>query len=416
VADLNIGLDVYLSGNLVGALSPVGDGYSFSYLPELIGDESAAPLSRSLPLRAEPYGPVETAAYIEGLLPQGEQRWTLAAELGVNVNDGYALIAELGRDCPGAVVFVHEEEEVEEPAPGSLSWLAEEELEQLLLEPQRGLIDPTHRRRMRFALPGERHKLALIRDTARGRWAWPEAGAPSTHILKPDDPETPAFPINAMTCMTALRSLGLPVAHAEVVSIAGRRCLVSKRFDRWGEGTGAERLHQESFCQAFGFAPGSEEGEDFDWRRSCELLREIGEEDAIESVFAVAFCDYLLGSPECIHGKRSALLYTSDGPMLAPFCDVHSVGVYESHATERSVYKLMRECELSGLAPSAIGHDPRLQSIVIDALKTIGGLKEAIEAAAERARPERGDDRILSRLLPSAMDSFSVFGDDLFDF
>lgn len=400
----------------MGALSPVGDGYSFSYLPELVEDEGTAPLSRSLPPRAEPYGPAQTAAYVEGLLPEGQRRQTLADELGVDVNDGYALIAELGRDCPGAVAFVPAGQRVESPDPKSLSWLGDDELEELLTRPQRGLIDPAHDRRMRFALPGERHKLALVYDPVRDRWAWPEAGAPSTHIVKPEDPELPAFGVNAMACMTALRSMGLPVAHTELVSIAGRRCLVSKRFDRWGEGMGAERLHQESFCQALGIAPPSKESEDFGHLRSCELLREIGEEDAIESIFAVAFCDYLLGSHECVHGKRSALLYTSQGPMLAPFCDIHSVGVYESHRTRRSVYKLMRECELSGLAPSALSDDPRLRSNVIGALETAGGLGQAIEAVAEQARQERWGDRILSRLLPSSMDAFSVFGDDLFDF
>jgi len=400
----------------VGALSPVGDGYSFAYLPGVVDDEGAIPLSRSLPLRAEPYGPAETAAFVEGLLPEGRRRQTLADELGVDVDDGYALIAELGRDCPGAVVFVPEGQGVQPADPKSLAWLGEEELDELLVRPERGLIDPGHDRRMRFALPGERHKLALVYDPAGDRWAWPEPGAPSTHVVKPEDPELPAFGINAMACMTALRSMGLPVAHTELVPIAGHRCLVSKRFDRWGEGAGAERLHRESFCQAFGLAPRSEEGEDFDWRRSCELLREIGEEDAIESIFAVAFCDYLLGSRECIHGKRSSLLYTSEGPMLAPFCDVHSVGVYESHRTCRSVYKLMRECELSGLAPSALSDDPQLRSSVIGALETAGRLGEAIKGVAEQARQEGWYGDIQTRLLPPTVDAFSVFGDDLFDF
>lgn len=400
----------------MGVLCPAGDGYSFSYLPELVESEGALPLSRSLPVRTEPYGTVETAAYIEGLLPEGRRRQTLADELGVNVNDGYALIAELGRDCPGAVVFVPEGEGVEPAGFKSLSWLDEDELEELLVRPERGLIDPAHERRMRFTLPGERHKLALVHDPVGDRWAWPEAGAPSTHIVKPDDPELPAFGVNAMACMTTLRSMGLPVAHTELVSIAGRRCLVSKRFDRWGEGAGAERLHQESFCQALGLAPRTKDSEDFGWRRSCELLRAIGEEDAIESIFVVAFCDYLLGSHECIHGKRSALLYTSEGPMLAPFCDIHSVGVYEEHRTRRSVYRLMRECELSGLAPSAISDDPRLRAIVISALEAAGGLGDAIEETTEQARQERWHDPILASLLPESTDAFSIFGDDFFDF
>jgi serine/threonine-protein kinase HipA len=341
-------------------------------------------------------------------------RQTLAEELGLDVDDGYAMIAELGRDCPGAVVFVPAGRPIEPRDAESLSWLGREELEQLVLEPQRGLIDPQHRRRMRFALPGERFKLALVRDPAGDRWAWPEAGAPSTHVLKPVDGEMPDFTINAMACMTALRRMGLPVAHTEIVRIAGRRCLVSKRFDRWGESPRAERLHQESFCQAFGLAPRGQRARGFEHGQVCELLREIGEEEAIGSAFAIAFCDYLLGSRESVHGRRSALLYSSEGPMLAPYCDLHSVGVYESHRSRRSIYKLMRESSPGGLAPSPID-DPELRPTVIAALETAGGFAKAIAVVAEQARHERWYGRILNRLLPGPLDSFSPFDDDLFD-
>jgi hypothetical protein len=81
---------------------------------------------------------------------------------------------------------------------------------------------------MRFALPGTSHKLALIRDESGERWAWPEPGAPSTHIVEPKGD-----------------SIGSPVAQSELDTVAGHPCHVFKRSDRRGESVGAERLHRE---------------------------------------------------------------------------------------------------------------------------------------------------------------------------
>ena len=410
-----MGLDVYLNGQRIGSLSPGRErSYGFAYAPELLEEAAGAPaLSRSLPVRAEPYGPAETRAYVEGLLPEGERRETIARELCVHPGDGYALIAELGRDCPGAVVFLPEGEAMEPRDANSLSWLGEDELEQLVTAPERGLFDPAHGERMRFALPGERHKLALVRDEDGDRWAWPEAGAPSTHIVKPESEELPEFAINEMACMTALREMGLPVAHAELETIAGRRCLVSKRFDRWGEGAGVERLHQESFAQALGIPPWGEV-EGFGFARSCELLMEAGEASSIVTLFTVGFCDHLLGGGGDLSGKGSALLYTAEGPLLAPFHGIASTVVYESPSTRLSIFEhVRRESSLVGMAPIAIECGFEFQPSVIRALRTTLGLGEALDSVAERAREEGWYAPVIDIVLQRVIDLGKGFGEEI---
>lgn len=405
-----MGLDVYLSGRRIGALSPDGEGgYSFAYATELVekvanAGAQGAQLSRSLPVRPEPYAHAETSAYVEGLLPEGPLRETIARELCVDPTDGYALIAELGRDCPGAVVFLPEGQVPEPREAGSLAWLGRDELEQLMTTPERGLIDPAQPERMRFTLPGERHKLALVHDETRNRWAWPEAGVPSTHIVKPEVGGQPDFAVNAMACTTALRIMGLPVAHTELKTIAGRRCLVSRRFDRWGEAAGAERLHQESFCQALGLPPEGDAVERCGYPQSCELLREIGEEDSIETLFAVAFCNHLFGSGDAsVHGKSSALLYTAGGPLLAPYPDVASTAVYESSRARPSIFGLVRrDSNLPELAPSAVGCDFEFQPSVVRGLETAAGLTEALKSVAGQAREEGWYARLIDRIPPRA--------------
>jgi serine/threonine-protein kinase HipA len=420
-----MGLDVYLSGKRIGFLSPGEEGgCNFAYAPELIEeiadgsvDPATAQLSRSLPVRTEPYGPEETRPYIEGLLPEGVRRETIATELCIDPTDLYALIAELGRDCPGAVVFVPQGEPVERHDAGSLAVLSKDELVQVVGAPERGLIDPAHPQRMRFALPGEGHKLALVRDEAGDRWAWPEPGAPSTHIVEPEPGDMPHFAINAMACTSAVRRLGLPIAHSELMTIGGRRCLVSRRFDRWGEGADAVRVHQESFFQALGILPGSAEAKDFGYLQSCALLREIEEEAAIETLFALAFCHHLLGSGRSVHGKRSALLYAPEGPLLAPCSDIASTTVYDPAREQPSVFGLVRRTSNQPkLAPSAIANDFEFQPSVVNGLQTAAGLVEALRAVGQQAREEGWYSRLIDHIPPRANPHSFSLGHGAFEF
>src|SRR5665811_1503006 len=107
-------LDVHLYGERVGTLFSAGDNdYRFAYdtdLVETIGTGQGL-LSNSLPVRREPFSAETTQAYIEGLLPEGPRRKRMGKELELDQTDGYLMIAELGRDCPGAVTFVPEGQE-----------------------------------------------------------------------------------------------------------------------------------------------------------------------------------------------------------------------------------------------------------------------------------------------------------------
>ena len=326
-------LSVYMHGKRVAALVSGSLGsYSLIYDLEAIegSDPDRAQLSMALPPRAEPYGHEQARAYVEGLLPQDERREAMAAELGLDPEDGFGLIAEVGRDCPGAVTFLPGDEEGAY-SPDTLAWLEEDELEEVLECPPERFFDEERPERMRFALPGARHKLALVRDEAEDRWAWPQPGAPSTHIIKPEPAWLPGIAANELAFSAAYHAIGLPVAYPTLEQIGGVSCFVSRRFDRWGEGAGVECLHQESFAQALGIAP-DETGRRLNpgaptLAEAAELLRLVGEESTVENLMKAAICDLLIGSTKPRAGSV-ALLYGEGAPMLAPFFDIVTDELY----------------------------------------------------------------------------------------
>ncbi len=338
-------LDVYLYGERVGTLFPAGNNdYRLAYDPGLVErfGPGKALLSNSLPARPEPYSAEATSAYVEGLLPEGARRERMGRELGIDAADGYLMLAELGQDCPGAVTFLPEGEPPGPRDPSSPAWLGEDELAELVKPPPPRFFSPDCRQRMRFTLPGLRHKLSLVYDEAGDRWAWPEAGAPSTHVVKPETGEYPEYVANEMFCTTVCRQVGIPVAKATVKQIAGRSCLVSPRYDRVvGEGRGeVRRLHCESFWQALGVPPGTDEDrENSDapgWTEARGLLSAVSRSDEVVNLLTAAFCNYILGNGD-VHGKNFALIdrdrTTLSGPgkkwRLAPLTDITSTAVYD---------------------------------------------------------------------------------------
>jgi serine/threonine-protein kinase HipA len=390
-----LSLDVYLYGERIGTVFPAGeDDYRLAYEPDRIAGfgPGAAILSNSLPAATEPYSANATRTFVEGLLPKGIRRQKLARELEVEPGDGYALIAEIGRDCAGGVCFLPADCSPPPSAPAPVAWLREEELEELLTPPPARLFDRDRPERMRFALAGERHKLSLVR-ASDGRWAWPEMRRPSTHIVKPETGEHPELVANEMFCASVLREVGLPVAPTAVETIAGRSCLVSERFDRMGLGLEAKRFHQETFCQALSFGPDIESRTDGSggpgFAEAAGLLRAVGEADDVTTLLAAAFCNYILGNGDA-HGENFALMIVHDGALLAPLYDTVSTAVYDDpthrgmviaqdYAETAYLLELSQVCEEAGVD---FEHGRRIAATMAT---RVGA---ALETVAQRAHEE----------------------------
>ncbi|HEX9966888.1 MAG TPA: HipA domain-containing protein, partial [Solirubrobacterales bacterium] len=310
-------------------------------------------------------------------------------------------------DCIGGVCFQPPAEPPPSPNGTPPIRATEEELEELVAAPPRRLFDPARPQRMRAALPGDRHKLALVRFHSDEGWAWPGADQPSTHIVKPESGEYPEMVFNEMFCMSVLAEAGLLVAPTAVETIGGRPCLVSERFDRAISAGTIGRLHQESFCQALSFAPDAgPENEDAcgpGFAEAAGLLRAGGERKRVLDLVVLALCNYILGNGDC-HGENLALMLTPTGSLLAPFYDVVSTAVYDdpTHVGmvvaddyDESAY-LLELAEICEEAEIDFEHCRKVAASV--AVR----MDDALEAVAERSRREGWHAPVIDRIVELA--------------
>jgi serine/threonine-protein kinase HipA len=225
-------LAVWLDGapGPIGTLISQGSGSAnggsllhFAYDPTYLRHPQAVPVSASLPLRADVFPDAEARVFFDNLLPEGERRRNVALANRLDPADMAGLLEVLGRECPGAVsVLPRDAPPVK--APGRLDTdyetLTPASLDALVADAAVGRPAGT---RARFSLAGVQEKLALARDPASGTFLLPRASAPTTWLLKvePRRGTYRGIVANEALCLSVLRRLGLPVAHAERTVIAG---------------------------------------------------------------------------------------------------------------------------------------------------------------------------------------------------
>ena len=135
---------------------------------------------------------------------------------------------------------------------------------------------------------------------------------------------------------------GLPPANASLITVAGRRVLISERFDRTGSWPHLERLHQEDFAQLTGRLA-IHKYEQHGGPGVAECLQAISERSANPVADRRAFVEMmwvntLLGNADA-HAKNYSLLLTTEGWRLAPAYDVLCTLAYE-HVDHRSAMRL----------------------------------------------------------------------------
>ena len=264
-------LGLWMNGAFVGTWSSAPQtGETLLYAPEWVNSEQGRPLSLSLPFRPGngPHRGVKVRAYFENLLPDSKEiRERVARRFHTGTTDPFDLLAQIGRDCVGALQILPDGAEPANIQAVEATPLTEDEVAQVL----RGTLAPAplglghDDDELRISIAGAQEKTALL--YLDGTWCLPHGATPTTHILKLplglvggmnfDMSESVE---NEFLCSLILREYGLPTANCEKLLFQDMKALSVERFDRtWWSGPVGERrlirLPQEDMCQAKGVPP-----------------------------------------------------------------------------------------------------------------------------------------------------------------
>ncbi len=409
-------LRVYKGGVLVGVLDK-GDGepfYGFTYDEAYLKMSSAMPLSLSLPLSARRYTGHEAMPFFEGLLPEGDVREAVARQFHVSALRPMELIRVLGKDCAGDVVVLGEDDGCDLPEEAAYVPPLNA-LEEIARYPY-GAISQL-RAEYRLSLAGGQEKIALFHDDraplAEG-WFAPLAGAPSSHIIKPQVTDRfPFLALNEFMCMEAARALGLDVPDAAIVPGEHPPFFVVRRYDREsaeesGDGTPQmlRRVHQEDFCQAIGRTS----GEKYETRKTHHAqdmaailvgyaARPI---EALGELFRRIALNYLIGNCDAHLKNYSLLLREGAAVSLAPVYDLVCTAIYDGRfggGLSRSMgIRIGDHLNIDRVTPSdflLLARDMRQPKRVAATIleELVGSMEAAFETAAiELAKVGAGDD------------------------
>jgi len=263
-------LGLWMNGAFVGtwSLAPNAPD-TLQYDLAWTSSERGRPLSLSLP-----FTPGNTAhrgdkvrAYFENLLPDSKAiRERLAHSYRTGTSDAFDLLAEIGRDCVGALEILPCDEVSAGISPLQADPLTEAQVAEIL----RGTATPNTlgldaSDEFRISIAGAQEKTALL--YLNDRWRLPRGSTPTSHIFKLPLGLIGGMKIdmrdsveNEWLCSLILKEFGLPVANCLPRQFEDMKVLVIERFDRswWTTPAGEQRLirlPQEDLCQATGSPP-----------------------------------------------------------------------------------------------------------------------------------------------------------------
>jgi serine/threonine-protein kinase HipA len=392
-------LDVFFHAERMGRLERVpGAKLRFQYAGDWARDGSA-PLSLSLPLRAAAFDDDECRPFFSGLLPEGAFLKAIARRFHVSAGNPFAMLAEIGGECAGAVSLAPAGAEPPSLGSSSPEWLDDRRLGLLLAElPDRPLLaDPGgDDGGIRLSLAGSQDKLPVLwKDDrlgiTRGR-------PPSTHIVKVPLGWIDDMVANEAYCMALASAAGLSTAEVRPIAAGGSEGLLVHRYDRTraGERGGVHRIHQEDLCQALGYDP-EEKYEAHGGPGVAECAALIRTHSAAPGPDVLAFLDalifnLLIGNADAHSKNYSLILEGEESPRLAPFYDLLSTRVYGRRFNRKMAMKYggeyrperIRGRHLDRLA-NDLGLAPRgMRRRVSEVLERVGG---SLDVARDRLPP-----------------------------
>lgn len=328
----------------VGRVDVAADGsLSLRYADRWLQAAGAFPLSVTMSLRADPYPSDVISPWLANLLPEEDQLKVLTRSLGLDQADVLAVLSEIGGDTAGALSFGAATDRALWTYAPLTAFYDTTDPHQAL---ERHFEDLGRRpflvgeEGVRQSLAGGQNKSALavlgpdgapvLRLPQKGDvLAIPLNGAPSTLIVKPDNPNLPGITENEVWCLRIAQAIGIEAAQSTILQSSKRTAIGVLRYDRRvGRSGQLLRLHQEDFAQANGLPPGRkyERGTlpGLDLKTLLETGRHVSATDALALLDQVIF-NILVANTDAHAKNYSLILPVGAPPRLAPLYDVSTV-------------------------------------------------------------------------------------------
>lgn len=256
-------LGLWMNGERVGSwlVTALGE-HQLHYDETWLTSPLGRPLSLSMPLRpaSAPYKGELVRNYFENLLPDNDNVRQRLAQRFSTGSEAFHLLAEIGRDCVGALQILPDGESP--PATGAIQSepLSDTQVAEHLAGTLTTRAFTQDDDSFRISIAGAQEKTALLWH--QGNWCRPLGATPTTHIFKlpigqmPGGIDLSTSVENEWLCHRLLRAFDIPVAKAEIVQFGEMKALCVERFDRrWLADGRLLRLPQEDFAQVFGVPP-----------------------------------------------------------------------------------------------------------------------------------------------------------------
>lgn len=341
----------------------------------------AVPLLRTT--RRSRVGLQRRRAFFEEVLAEGGVRRTLAENARLDPDNTIGLLARFGRDTAGALQ-IWDESDPAEPRTAEARPVSAEQVKTMLRAVKTAPLGNTGRRRV-SSLAGMQDKVLLVR-TGNG-WAEPLDGFPSTHILKPINPQMPSLIFDEEYGSRFVRALGLATFSTTIEAFDGTNALVIERFDRNADG---ERVHQEDFNQALGNIGDrkyEDPGEIDRLRAIAGVLRTGAAESDLHALLRMTTLSVVIRNYD-MHAKNIALLHPDVGDVaLAPMYDVvpsAHLEVTPEFALAVNGRRRVEEVSLMDVIEEGRSWGVR------DALDIVRSTAEQVVATAQDERPHPG--------------------------
>ena len=341
---MNAAVPVWFDTLHVGDVTVAGDGaLGFAYTDKWLATDGAFPLSLTLPLKDKTYPSEVISPWLANLLPEEEQLSLLTLSLGLDRSDTLAVLGEIGGDTAGALSFGVPSKRADWTYTPLTDFYETDDPELAL---DRHFEDLAQRpflvgeEGVRLSLAGGQKKTALavlgpdgdpvLRLPQQGDvLAVPRHGAPSTIILKPDNPVLPGIVENETYCLRLAQAIGIVSTETTILPAGPRKTICVLRYDRRiGRDGDLQRVHQEDFAQASSVPPGRKYERGTVAGPSLAALLAMGNQlppsDALALLDQLIF-NILVANTDAHAKNYSLLLPVAEGPGLAPLYDVSTV-------------------------------------------------------------------------------------------